>query len=267
MGSFAMMGGGVGAGDPNRNNGYGGTRRPPLPGFPSLGGAGGGFPTSVDSVPTYVGSTPPPGSGASGGGGGFTPGVPAAAPTTNTATPDPNLQSMVDAYKNRLKGLQDRPALDPTYTARATAAARGEIMDTAAGAEEAARQRSVASGRAGGGALAGSTSRIGEAARRASNKAAVDISLARTRDEENNALQRDAMENSFTLGGAGIMGAPSQLGLQQQGLGLQQQLGMGNLALGQAGLGLQRDQFNAGRDDNRLANLMGLMRTYGYAGY
>lgn len=143
-------------------------------------------------------------------------------------------------------------------------------MDSAAGAEEAARQRSVASGRAGGGALAGSTNRIGEAARRASNKAAVDISLARTREEENNALQRDAMENSFTLGGAGIMGAPAQLGLQQQGLGLQQQLGLGNLALGQGQLGLQRDQFNAGRDDNRLANLLGIMRTlpqYGYAGF
>lgn len=268
MGSFAVKPGG----DPN----YG--RKPAYPALPSFGGAGGAggggvtqlgsnvVPTGGANAAAYAAG----GGGGGAGGGGYASPVPAAGPAKNYASDNPDVRSMVDAYKARLAQVQSRPALDPTYTARATSAARGEIMDSAAGAEEAARQRAVAQGRAGGGALAGSTSRIGEAARRASNKAAVDISLARTRDEENNALQRDAMENAFTLGGSTIMGAPAQLGLQQQSLGLQQELGLGNLALGQGNLGLSRDQFNAGRDDSRLANLLGLMRTlpqYGYAGY
>lgn len=245
--------------------------------------AGGGSFPSGGGYSSFPSGALPPGYGSAGGGyggGGYASGgggyaaaaapVAAAGPAKNYASDNPDVRDMVNAYKSRLATLQTRPAMDPTYTARATSAARGEIMDQAAGAEEGARQRAVAQGRAGGGALPGRQSRISEAASRAANKAASDISLARTRDEEQNALTRDAMQNSFTLGGAGIMSAPAQLGLQQQGLGLQQELGLGNLALGQGNLALSRDQFSAGRDDSRLANLLGIMRTlpqYGYAGY
>jgi hypothetical protein len=196
--------------------------------------------------------------------------APAAAPARNYASDNPDVRNMVNAYTARLAQLKNRPALDPTYTSRAIASARGEINDAAAGQEERARQAAEAQGRTGGGALPGRRSRISEAAARAGNKAAVDISLARTRDEENNALARDAMENAFTLGGSTIATAPANLALAQQGLGLQQELGLGNLALGQGNLALSRDQFNAGRDDNRLSTLLALMNqlpSYGYAGF
>jgi hypothetical protein len=138
-------------------------------------------------------------------------------------------------------------------------------MDTAAGAQEGLTSRLAAQGRLGGGSETSGRSRIAEAATRASNRAASDISLARTRDEENNALQRDAMENAFTLGGQGISEAPAQLALQQQGLGLQQQLGMGNLALGQGNLALDQNRFAAGRDDQRTSTLLAMLRSGGYS--
>lgn len=178
----------------------------------------------------------------------------AAAPTTNVARADPNVDAMVAAYKARLAKVQQRPALDPSYTQRAVSSARGEIMDTGAGMQEGLSARLAAQGRLGGGSETSARSRIGEAATRASNKAASDISISRVRDEENNALARDAQENAFTLGGAAIAAAPAGLALQQQGLGLQQQLGTGQLAL-------QQQQ----QEDQRTATLLALMRSGGYS--
>lgn len=196
--------------------------------------------------------------------------APGAPPATNFAAPDQNLNDLVGAYKKRLTQLQTPTTLDQGYTDKAINSARGAIADSAAGAQEGASARLAAQGRLGGGGETAARSRIAEAAQRAGNKAASDISLARVRDEEQNALSRDQMQNSFLLGGSGIAAAPANLALAQQGLNLQQELGLGNLNLGQENAQLNRDQFASGRDDARLSNLLGILRMFpqaGYAGY
>jgi hypothetical protein len=139
-------------------------------------------------------------------------------------TADPNLQSQIDEYKKRL-GADD--------TQRATDRAASAIRDQMSGMSQRSDQAGAATGRGQGFGATG----IAEAGQRALAGQSADIQLG----------QQQRLDN-LVLGGQGIMGAPgqrdlqyqsllngmygqnpyaqtAQLGLQQQGLGLQAYLG------------------------------------------
>lgn len=228
VGGSSRGGGGYGGG---AGVGYGGG-----------GGAGGGFDFGE-------GGGGFPGAGGGGGGGGAAPAFnplsikAEPSPEMQTAsaewqkrmgslegaasTPDPNLQWQIDAYKKRM---------GEDNTQRATDKATSSIRDAAEGMGMRAEVAGAKTGRGQGYGAAG----ISDAAQAAIGKSASDIQLGREQQLDN-----------LLLGGQGTMAAPSnrgiayqglqnqayaqnpyaqtaQLGLQQQGLGLEAYLGQLN---------------------------------------
>lgn len=206
-------------------------------------------PAGSGTTATPTGGIPKVGEGGVGGTGGAVAqpgGNPGAPGFTNTAAANPDLQAALEQYRQRItqqqaregqvdpllmeqvKNLRERMSADQTQ--RATERAGSNIRDFAAGQRVAADEAASRMGRPQGYRNAS----IDEAAQRAQAKASADIQMG----------QQQRLD-ALTLGGQGIMSAPSQEALQREAgvtnliAGLGGQAGLGaDLALRQQGLGL-----------------------------
>lgn len=257
--------GGVIAGGPGYGGGM--AKKPGLPSFGSLFGApaGGGGATSpqttvqngqamVMSNGKWVAQSSAEGKSALSGGGAAGGGSFGGPSLTNFAQKDPRIEGTANTLENRyaqLKGqegqmdpflmesvgnLRNRMSADTTQ--RAIDRASSGASDYAAGLGERARVAGAQAGRGGDFGSAG----IGAAAQRLQAKQAADISLGRERDLD-----------ALALGGHNILSAPSGLNLARTGLTNQaagQMAGFAptgaNLGLAQQGLGLE--QWKTGGD-------------------
>lgn len=160
---------------------------------------------------------------------------------------DPNLQAQIDAYKKRLS---------TDTTGRAIDRAGSAISDAAAGAKAGQATELARRGTLGSGAGDQQMGQIDAAAERAKAGSAAGISLG-----------REGQLDQLVLGGQGIMSAPSQYGLAQQGqlLGaLGQGAGMAgsqeNIAQGWAGVGNQQRQTEIAGQQAAQGQYLALMR-------
>lgn len=208
---------------------------------------------------------------------------------SNYAQNNPGLESALEAARRRaeqlgrqegqpdqyqqesIQNLRDR--MSTSNTQRSIDVAGGAIRANAAGAQEAQDEMMARRGLGHSGIAARGASGLTEAAQRAQAQSASQLSLA-----EQQRL------DSLALGGNSILQAPSQLGLQQQGLtnsalGLQMQ-GAGALAnqsLGQQNLGLnqwqasqnaavQQQQLQQQQQQMQWQQLMALLGVAGQSG-
>jgi len=256
------------ANDPNRLTVPGRTGPAPPTGVPggaptvAFGGAvGGGGGAPDPAILRAVGNIL--GGGAQSGTQGTLPGAP---PLTSVAQKDPRVEETAKKLSKRtqtletqegqmdpflmesITNLRQRMSADPTR--RAIERQGTAVGDWAAGMGERSREAAARSGRGAG--FGGSA--IESAAQRLQAKGAADISLGRERDLD-----------QLAIAGQGILSAPSQLGLARTGL-TQGAYGMesgfapigAQLGLEQQGLGLQ--QWQAAQD---AAYKQGLLRQGG----
>jgi len=138
-------------------------------------------------------------------------------------------EGQMDPYL--MESIQNlRTQMGSDQTGRATNRALSSIRDQASGLEQAARERSAMTGQGG-----GMMGKISEAAQRQGAKAASDIQLAQQQRKDALTLgghqilgspaqleqQRTAQTNALLGQITGSAGQGAQLGLQQQGLGLE----------------------------------------------
>ncbi len=183
---------------------------------PQTGGGfqfpGTSFPT-IPNPPGGSGSLPTPPGSMPGTGGGF------GAPMTNNVDPSANLKRLQDLYEGRLTN-------DPTQ--RAMNRATSQIRDATTGLGKELGGNMARRGIAQSGIQTSGQQALASNAQQQIAGASADIAMGRERDIDN-----------MVMGGLPIMGAQDQLGLQKQGMGLQQWQAQQQAELARQQLGLQ----------------------------
>ena len=197
------------------------------------GGSMGGGRTTLPSLPSGLGgATGGTSAGVSAGAG--------ASPLTITAAPSPDMAAATEAWKQRM--AESKKALDARMSSDTTGRAMDRVAtqarDLAAGMGAQADIQGAQTGR-GPGYQAGS---IGEAAQRYAAKGAADVALGREGQLDTLALGSQNSLNS--LYGQNPYAQTAQLGLAQQGLGLDAWRAQQDAALRQQQLNQQQQQFN-----------------------
>lgn len=145
--------------------------------------------------------------------------------TTNTANADPTLQKFLTTFDQRyqqLKGLENKPLTSDTNRMidRSTSAISDQAAGLQSGLDESLARRGVGGGP---GIAAGAANSLAQNAQRLQAGASADILMKQQDKQDTLDVTRMGMTNGLL--GLGLQGAlaPAQLGLQQQGLNLQQQ--------------------------------------------
>ena len=208
-------------------------------------GGGHGSPAATSARGTGGGSTLPSlpaGLGGATGGASAGTGVGAGAvskPLTITAAPSPDMAAATEAWKKRM--AESKAALDARMSSDTTGRAMDRVAtqarDLAAGMGAQADIKGAQTGR-GPGYAAGS---IGEAAQRYAAKGGADVALGREGQLDTLALGSQNSLNS--LYGQNPYAQTAQLGLAQQGLGLDAWKAQQDAALRQQQLNQQQQQF------------------------
>ena len=149
-----------------------------------------------------------------------------------------NLDEQYAAYKKRLSS---------DTTGRAIDRATGSIADAAAAQKSAQATQLARRGVLGSGVGDQESGRIDAAAQRAQAGASADISLGRERDLD-----------ALVLGGQGIAAAPGQYALDRERVGQ----GWSGIGIQQAGLGLEQQRIDQSAQDQKVAQWLAMMRQF-----